>query len=205
MSEDLSEEAFWKGMVKKHWLVTLIFVVACVGIVIGVIAVVLSYIPSSQIGLYGIGTFDDFSVGTSILWWLLLILWEFILVILPFIGFCCVVGGLYWFVIMSEEDKEAIKSREKNKKEYLEIYMTYDEKNKKEYHHHTKEGGGIGFIFTIAFLLVVFIDGNWLTTFGTMPYSYFVIAWLRGFMWTMIIVGIPVGVISFIYFWRKIK
>ncbi len=190
MSEDLSEEAFWKGMVKKHWTVFVILLIACVGVVIGGIAVVLSYIPSSQIGLYGLGTFDDFSVGTFILWWILLILWEFVLVILPFIGFCCVVGGLYWFVIMSEEDKEAIKSREKNEKEHR---------------HHTKEGGGIGFIFTIAFLLVVFIDGNWLTTFGTMPYSYFVTAWLRGFMWTMIIVGIPGIVIASIYFWRKIK
>jgi len=191
MSEDLSEElSFWKGMVKKHWVITLIVLIAFVGVVIGGIAVVLSYMPSSQIGFYGLGTFDDFSVGTFILWWIFLILWEFVLVILPFIGFCCVVGGLYWFVIMSEEDKEAIKSREKNEKEHR---------------HHTKEGGGIGFIFTIAFLIVVFIDGNWLTTFGTMPYSYFVIAWLRGFIWTMIIVGIPVGVISFIYFWRKIK
>jgi hypothetical protein len=191
MSENLSEEAsFWKGMVKRHWLVTLILVVACVGVVIGGMIVVILYIPSSEIGLYGLWTFDDFSVGTFILWWLLLILWEFLLVILPFIAFCGVVGGLYWFVIMSEEDKEAIKSRDKNEKEH---------------HHHTKEGGGIGFMFTIAFLIVVFIDGNWLTTFGTMPYSYYVIAWLRGFMWTMIIVGIPVGVISFIYFWRKIK
>jgi len=190
MNEEISEEAFWKGMAIKHWVVILILVVACIGAVIGGGAVLLSYIPASEIGGNGSWTFDDFSVGTSILWMLLLILWEFLLVILPFIAFCGVVVGLYWFVIMPEEDKEAIKSRDKN------------EKDKKR---HSKEGGGISFLFTIAFLLVVFIEGNWLVTFGTLPYSYFVIAWLWGFMWTMIILGIPIGVLGFIYFWLKIK
>ena len=198
MSEEISEEAFWKGMAIKHWVFIFILVVACIGAVIGGGMVLLSYISASEIGGNGSWTFDDFSVGTSILWVLFLILWEFLLVILPFIAFCCVVVGLYWFVIMPEEDKEAIKSRDKNENEHHHHHWYED-------NHHSKEGGGIGFLFTIAFLIVVFIDGNWLVTFGTLTYSYFVIAWLWGFMWTMIILGIPVGVLGFIYFWLKVK
>ena len=104
MSEEISEETFWKGMAIKHWVFIFILVVACIGALIGGGAVLLSYIPASEVGGNGLWTLNEFSVGTSILWVLLLFLWEFLLVILPFIAFCGVVAGLYWFVIMPEED-----------------------------------------------------------------------------------------------------
>ena len=190
MSEELSEEAFWKGMLKKHWPGFLIFLAACVSLVIGVFCILLTYIPNSEIGNYGSWTLAEFSVGTGILWCLLLILWEFLLAILPFIGFCCLVGALYWYVILPEEDKEAIKARERK------------EKKKK---HHQKEGGGISFLFTIAFLIVVFVEGYWLTPFGSVPYSYWIQAFLTGFIWTCIIASVPMVIFLIYWLFKKSK
>jgi hypothetical protein len=185
MSEELSDESFWKGMAKKYWVAVLILGLACVGACIGFFNILLIYVENSDIGGYGAWTLADFSIGTGILWMLLLILWELLLIFLPFIGFCGLIVGLYWFVILPEEDKEAIKAR--------------DNKDKKKKHRHQGEGGGISFLFFIAFLIVVFVQGNWLTTFGSILYIYWIQAWLTGFIWVCIIAGIPAIVIGLLY------
>ena len=186
MSEELSEEAFWKGMIKKYWVGFLILLLVCVGFFIWFFTILLTYIANSDIGGNGLWTLDDFSVGTSILWLLSLIGWELLLGFLPFGGIFCLILAIYWFVILPEEDKEAIKARESK-----------DKKKKR-----TKESGGVSFLFTIAFLIVVFIDGNWLTPFGSLPYSYLIQAYLIGFIWVCIIAAIP-AVIIFLYWISK--
>jgi len=186
MSEEKSDETFWMGMAKKHWVAILILVLAVVGVFIGFFCIILTFVANSDVGGYGTWTLAEFSIGTGILWFLLLILWELLLAFLPFIGFCCLILAIYWYVILSEEDKEAIKARDRK------------EKSKKK--KRTQEGGGgITFLFTIAFLIVVFIQGQWLTPVGTLPYSYWIEAWLTGFIWCCIIAGIPILVIIILY------
>ena len=68
MSEELSEEAFWKGMIKKYWVGFLILLLVCVGFFIWFFTILLTYITNSDIGGNGLWTLDDFSGGTSILW-----------------------------------------------------------------------------------------------------------------------------------------
>lgn len=185
MSEEKSEETFWMGMAKKHWVFVLILAIAFVGFIIGIFCILLTFVANSDVGGYGLWTLADFSIGTGILWFLLLFLWELLLAFLPFIGFCCIVAGIYWFVILSEEDKEAIKAREK--------------KEKKKKHRKEEGGGGITCLFTIAFLIVVFVQGQWLTPVGDLVYSYWIQAWLTGFVWVLIIAGIPALVIIILY------
>lgn len=192
MSEELSEESFWKGMLKKHWPGFLIFLVACVGLIIGMFYILLIYIANSEIGGYGAWTLAEFSVGTAVLWCILLILWELLLAFLPFIGFCCLVGALYWYVILPEEDKEAIKARDRKDK-------------KKKRKHHKSEGSGISFLFTLAFLIVVFVEGHWLIPIGTIPYTYWIHAFITGFIWICIIAGIPMAIYGIFYLFRKSK
>lgn len=188
MSEEKSDETFWMGMAKKHWVAVLIFVLAFVGLIIGFFAIMLTFLANSDIGGYGLWTLADFSIGTSILWILLLILWEFLLAILPFIGFCLIVIIIYWTVILSEEDKAAMKAREK--------------KDKKMKRRKQEGGSGITFLFTIAFLIVVFQQGNWLTPFGdtSLTISYWIEAYLTGFIWVCVIAGIPAVIIMILYF-----
>ena len=190
MSEEKSDETFWKGMAKKHWVFFLILGLLVVGLIIGFFTILLTYVANSDLGGNGTWNLGQFSVGTGIAWFLLLILWELLIGFLPFIGVCCLFVVIYWFVVVSEEDKVAFKAREKK------------EKKKK---HRQKEGGGITFLFTIAFLIVVFVEGHWLTPVGNLPYSYWIQAWLTGFIWVCIVAGIPILILAILYLVYKSK
>ena len=191
MSEEKSDDVFWLALIKKHWSAVLIFVLGFVGMVIGIFAVLLTFVANSDVGGYGTWNLGQFSIGTGLLWFLLLLLWEFLLVILPFIGFCCVLMAVYWFVVLSEEDKAEIKEREK--------------KDKKKKRVKQGESGGASFLFFIAFLIVVFVEGYWLTPIGTVPYIYWIQFWLTGFVWVCIVFGIPIAVIVIIYLVYRAK
>ena len=193
MSDEISEESFWKRIIKKHWYVMLIYGIAFVGLVIGVFLVLQKFIGSPDIAGGGSWTFDQFSLGAAILWILILIGWELLLVILPFLVYCGIVTAILWYKVISEEDKATIKNRTKKEKK----------KHRKQY----GGGGAAGILFFIAFLLVVFIDGNLWTPAGSLSYSYYIYAYLVGFMWTLIVLGIPgliIGIIFLRKWWKKI-
>jgi len=190
MSEELKEEIFWKGMAKKHWPAILIFGLACLGFFIWFFTIILMYVDNSDIGGYGEWFLTDFSIGTGILWLLVLIGWELLLAVLPTVGILCLIVAIYWFAILPEEDKEAIKTRER--------------KDKKKKYRKT-EGGGFTFLITIAFLIVVFVQDQWLTPIGNLPYSYWIGAYLQGFIWVCIIAGIPILILILIYIFVKSK
>jgi hypothetical protein len=175
---------FWKGMMKKYWYALIIYGIALAGFIAGVILVFIQYVGAPDIAGGGAWTLADFSVGSALLWIIFLILWEILIVLLPTIAYVGIVTGLFWFVILSEEDKTAIKEREKR------------EKHKKR----TRGGGGAAnLIFFLAFLCVVTIEGNLWATFGSISYTYFLFAYLRGIMWTFIVLGIPALIAGILY------
>jgi hypothetical protein len=187
----MSEEfVFWKGMMKKYWYALVIFGIAVVGAIIGVVVVLMLYIGAPDIAGAGTWTFDDFSLGAGILWIIFLVLWELLCVVLPFIVFCGIIVAIFWYGILSDEDKAAFKDREKKEK-------------------HPKKarngGGAAGILFFIAFVLVVLIDGNLWVRSGDLSYSYYIFAYLTGFMWTCIVLGIPVLIIGILYLLKKWK
>ncbi|MFX0075709.1 MAG: hypothetical protein ACFE96_09715, partial [Candidatus Hermodarchaeota archaeon] len=65
--------------------------------------------------------------------------------------------------------------------------------------------GGDSALFTIAFLIVVFVQGQWLTPFGSLSYTYWIQAWLTGFIWVCIVFGIPLAIIITIYLLYRAK
>jgi len=169
-------------MIKKHWVGFLILVLVCVGFFIVFFAIMLAYVAGSAIGGNGTWTLADFSVGTGILWLLVLFGWELLLGVLPFGGLFILIIAIYWMVILPEEDKAEIKARDRKKKKYRKT-----------------EGGGVSFLFTIAFLIVVFVEGQWLTPIGTLPYSYWIQAYLTGFIYVCLIFGIPILILFILY------
>ncbi|MFW9771930.1 MAG: hypothetical protein ACFFBY_01515 [Promethearchaeota archaeon] len=188
MSDEVSEESVWTGMIRKYWYAIILYGIAIIGAIIGVILVFLTFIAAPDIAGGGTWTFAQFSVGALILWFIFLFLWELLLVGLPVIGYLAIVTVIFWFVVLSEEDKAIIKSREKKER-----------KVKK-----TSGGSGAaGFLFFIAFILVLVIDGNLFAAFDTLPYTYFLFAYLVGVMWTVIVLGIPVLIIVIIYYGYK--
>jgi len=183
---------FWMGMIKKYWYALVVFGIAIVGFIVGAIVVLMLYISAPDIAGGGTWTLDDFSLGSALLWIIFLILWELLTVVLPFVVFCGIVAVLFWYVILPEEDKSAIKERERR------------EKHSKK----TNQGGGAaGFIFFLAFLCVVAIEGNFWTVAGDLTYSYYIFAYLRGIMWTCIVLGIPALIVGIIFLskkWREV-
>jgi hypothetical protein len=175
---------FWKGMIKKYWYALIIYGIALAGFIAGVILVLIQYTGSPDIAGGGTWTLAQFSLGSALLWIIFLILWEILIVLLPTIAYLAIVTVLFWFVIISEEDKAAIKGRERQ------------EKHKRK----TRGGGGAAnFIFFLAFLCVVSIEGQLGTTFGSISYTYYVFAYLRGIMWTCIVLGIPALIAGILY------
>jgi len=63
----------------------------------------------------------------------------------------------------------------------------------------TGGSGAGGFLFFIAFIILLAIEGNFWTPFNTLPYTYFLIAYLRAVMWTVIVLGSPVLIVVIIY------
>ncbi|TFG09941.1 MAG: hypothetical protein EU535_08640 [Promethearchaeota archaeon] len=185
MSEEFN---FWMGMIKKYWYALAILAIAVVGVVVGAILVLMRYISAPDIAGGGTWTLDQFSLGSVLLWIIFLVLWELLLVVLPFIAFCGIVVAIFWYGILSEEDRTAIKERERREK----------------HPKRTNQGGGAaGFIFFLAFLCLVAIEGNFWTVAGDLSYSYYIFAYLRGIMWTCIVLGIPALIVGIIFLSKK--
>jgi len=194
-SEDVSAEEF-KGFLKEHWGVVLIFVAAIIGACIGGIIVLFRYINLSVIG--GNGTWDigDFSVGAGILWMLLLCLWELLLVVLPFIGFCLIVLAISWWSLLTEEERTDLKTKMKREE---------TKEARKKRRKYSGGGGGFSFITFIAFLIIVAQNGRWLEPIGNIPYIDFVIYYINAMIWIAIIFGIPACIVLILWLLGKIK
>ncbi|MFX1498441.1 MAG: hypothetical protein ACFFBH_13020 [Promethearchaeota archaeon] len=192
MGEEIKKESIWPGMIKKYWYALLIYVIGFIGAIVGVILVFLRYIADPGIAGGGTWTFADFSVGALVLWCIFLILWELLLVGLPILAYVVIVSVIFWFIVLPEEDKTTIKSRER--------------KERRKVKKSRGGSGAAGFLFFIAFIIVLAIDGHLFTTFGgplAQPYTYYIFAYLVGVFWTIIVLGIPVLIIVIAYYGYK--
>lgn len=192
-NEELSDEVFWKNKIKEHWKTFAIMIAAGICVLIGALLVVIWFIETSVIiGARGTWTFDQWTLNYVVGFIILIILWELLFVGVP-TGLFFGIGGYLWWRRLPEDEKQEIKDRDKKKKE----------------HKGLKQGGGgggFGIIMFIAFCIYVAVDGNYNTLFGDLSYSYFIYSWLLTFMWMIIVLGIPAGIVLLIvYFtvWRK--
>ena len=183
---------FIKVLLKKYWYIVVFVLVGLVGAFVGGITVELLFIESSEIGGYGTWTFGEFSVGTTILFILLSVGWLLLLVVLPLIGSFVIVGSIFWWLIISDDNKAYIKEKIKD-----------DEKKENKKAHrkkHAKKNGGSGgfsfFIFLIS-LLVIFVEGNFWVPFNALSFTYFLFLYIEIIIWIGAICGIG-GLIIFI-------
>ncbi|MFX0177098.1 MAG: hypothetical protein ACFE85_12810 [Candidatus Hodarchaeota archaeon] len=193
MSEEEIGE-FWKVLLKKHWLKLIPFALVIIAAFISGIYVFLWH---NEIGV-GFGsywslTFNDWSFGIVFVYLLMLLLREFLLVGLPTLAVLGMIFGITW-AALSPETREELKAM--NKRE--------DEEKKKR--RKSGEGaGGFTAIVTIAFLIIMAINGKWNTPFGNMDFQYFVITYLQAMFWVAIFVGIPVLIGGIFYLRHKLK
>ena len=190
----LPRENFWKTQIMNHKIAFVFVLVACLVFIISAVSVLIWYMETSAIGGYGSWSINQWSLKDVIIFMIILISWELLLAIAP-AGVLFFIGGyLFWWKRLTPEEKQEYRKRE-------------GKKNKKT---SGKHGGGniLSFLLFIAFCIYIFIDGNFSTPFGELPYSYFIYAYLYTIMWLLIIFGIPIAIILTIaYFkaWRYNK
>lgn len=183
---------FFRGLLRKYWYLLVLLIIGIVGAFVGIILVILTFMDNTGIGLW---TFNDFSVGSIVLICVLLLLWILLLVVLPSIGYLGIIAGIFWWKLLSDEEKSTLK-----------IWMKQEDKKSKRKNRvkHGSEGGGFTFFINLIFILIVLAQGNWWTPFGLLPVSYFVITYISIFMWLGIIAAVGGLVVLILWLTGKI-
>lgn len=190
MSEEEREKKFWEKKLKEHWKALAICIFAGIVAAVGALLVLIWFISTSPIGNFGLATIGEWNLDWIVGFIILIILWE-----LLFVGIPCALffglGGYLWWKRLPDEEKQEFKDREKKKS------------RKKE---TAGGGGGFGLVMFIGYCLYHGIMGTYYTTFGSLPYTYWLSTWFLTFAWMLIVLGgLAVIILIIVYFavWRK--
>ena len=193
MSEELSDEQYWKKKIKEHMPLFIVVIIAAALAFVGALLVVIWFIESSPIGAQGTALIGDWNLDWIVGFYILIILFELLFVGIP-AGLFFGVGGYIWWKRLPDEEKAEFKAREK--------------KNK-----HRKRnaggGGGGGALMFIAYCIYIAMSSNgvnYYAPFSSQPYSYWVYGMFYTLMWMVIIFGIPICIILLIVYltvWRN--
>jgi hypothetical protein len=190
MSEELSDEQYWKKKIKEHMPLFIVVIIAAAIAFIGALVVVIWFIETSPIGAQGTALIGDWSLDWIVGFYILIILWELLFVGIP-TGLFFGVGGYIWWSRLPDEEKAEFKAREK--------------KNKHRKRNAGGSGGG-GFLMFIAYCIYMGVQGSYYAPFSSQPYSYWIYGMFYTLLWLVIIIGIPVCIILLIVYltvWRK--
>ena len=145
------------------------------------------HIQVSPIGNYGTATIDQLSLDLVVRFSIGLILWELLFVGLPALLYFGI-GGYAWWQQLSIDEKASFKKQEAKKHRAQ---------------NYGGGGGGCGLFFFIAYCIVMSIDGNYFTAFGTLSYSYWIFSYLVMLGWLLVIFGIPLAVagLGYLKYW----
>ncbi len=193
MSDQSSEKKFWEKKLRQHWKALVVAIAGGIIACIGALLVLIWFISVSPIGRQGLALIGEWNLDWIVGFAILITLWELLFVGVP----CALFFGLGWYLWwrrLPEEEKQEFKDREKKEKA------------------HRKEkyggGGGGGLLIFIGYCLYHYIitPQTYYTTFGSLPYTYWLSTWFLTIMWFFIVLGIPAAIILIIvYFtkWRK--
>lgn len=173
----------WQKFFRKHWNMVAIFVVAGILAIIGALYLFLWFVNDAQstgmvpaiLGLWAMRDIVAFSLH--------LILWELVLIGIPVA--IAAAAAWFWWKKLPDEEKQGY--------------------NFNTHSRSTGGSGAISLLFSIAFALKVFIDGNWNVAISTWTLDYVVESVILILMWGAVIFGIPAGIIALIFLAREMK
>ncbi len=166
-----------KKFLKRHYGIVAAFAVAVVFAIAGAVYVFLWVVANAQSTGIVPATFNLWSMANAVNFILNVIFWELILIGIPAAVMAAV--GWQWWKRLPEDEK-------------------------REYHFFLKRsrtsnaGGGISFLFFIAFCIKVYVDGNWNVPVSTWTLDYVAGSMVTILVWSAVIFGIPAA-IAFIW------
>jgi len=191
MAETGSEngDEIWKKFLRKHWKMLVLFVIGAILASIGAILVYLWFVGDAQLTGLVPATLGLWTMGHLVTFLLHLILWEVLFIGVPVILAIVIIIFLWWKKLPDEE-----------RKEYGRRHLFFGTRSRR-----TNGGEGISLLVFIAFIIKVFIDGNWNVAFATWTFDYLVYSCLLVLIWVLIIFGIPIGLGGIWWIRREMK
>jgi hypothetical protein len=179
-----NDSRIWRKFLKKHWNMLAYWIIAAIIAAIGAILVFLWFVGDAQSTNIVPMTLRQWTMAHLINFILHLIFWE-LLIIGILVAIAAIAGWLWWKQIPDEERKE---------------YQFFDKGSRT-----TSGGGGISFLFFVAFCIKVYIDGNWNVAIASWTLDYVVDSMITILVWGAIIFGIPAIIIALIWLNYEIK
>ena len=170
-----------KKFFKKHWNMVVYWIIAAIVAAIGTILVFLWFVGEAQSTSIVPMTFGQWTIGHLVTFTLNLVFWELLIVGIP-VAIAAILGWLWWKKIPTAERKE------------YEFFKRSRSEN---------GGEGISFLFFVAFVIKVYIDGNWDVAIASWTLDYVVDSMITILVWGAIIFGIPALVIGLIWLSRQ--
>ena len=185
MEENETEECCtWRQFLKKHWNMLVFWILAAIIAAIGAILVYLWFVGEAQSTNMVPTILGQWAMSHMITFILHLLFWELLIIGIP-IGIAALAGYLWWKRIPDEERKK---------------YHFFDSRARTE-----SGGGGISFLFFVAFCIKVYLDGNWDVAIASWTLNYVVDSMITILFWAAIIFGIPAIIIALLWLVNEIK
>ncbi len=156
--EDTSggESKVWKRFLSKHWRMTIAWVLGGILAALGAVLVYLWFVGQAlSTGLVP-ATLGLWTVGHLFTFILNLIFWELALIGIPAVA-AAIAAYSFWKRLPSDEREEYRRAS---------LFKTRSRR--------TDKGNGFSSLITIAFLVKIYLDGNWNTPFATWTFDYLV-------------------------------
>ena len=175
--ESENGEKIWKKFLRKHWKALILFVIGAILLSIGAILVYLWYVEEAQLTGLVPTTLNLWTMGHLVAFLLRVIFWEVLFIGVPAILAAAAAWLLWWKRIPDDEKEE------------------YRQENLFGTRSRSTEGGeGISFLVFIAFIIKIYLDGNWNKPFATWEFDYLVYSCITALIWILIIFGIPIAI-----------
>jgi hypothetical protein len=184
MGESETDKSSWRKFLKRHWSMLVYWIVAAIVAVIGAILVYLWFVADAQSTGMVPMILGQWTMAHMVTFILHLIMWELVIIGI-LVAIAAIAGWLWWKRIPDEEREE---------------YGFFGKGSRRE-----RGGGGISFLFFVAFCLKVYVDGNWNVAIASWTLDYVVNSMITILVWAAIIFGIPAIIIALILLSRETK
>jgi hypothetical protein len=167
---EVEENSRWGKFLRKHWPAFAAFIAAVILAIVGAVYVFVWFAGNAQSTGLVPETLGLWTMGNIIVFILHAIFWELVLIGIP-AAIGAVVGWQWWKRLPDEEKKEYRLSGKRSRS--------------------SRAGGAISPLLFIAFVLKVYIDGNWNVAISTYTLDYVIGSMITILVWIVAIFAIP--------------